>query len=201
MPLKNIISKLFGKKQEENPLDKISRRFFEDDSYNLPESVIPDLANSSELPDHIHSRDIPNNEIRHIMGEMRTADIRGRLSKITTGKYAGWKHKVPQYPSQEEVRNAWKFIYGHLPSQTELLDHKEKHTYRMGGGYVEFPQLEKGKSMIYSGCGCTWDIDKNDNRYHKINEYTLLPVNIEDAFAPEIIKNYFNNLESSQPKK
>ena len=38
----------------------------------------------------------------------------------------------------------------------------------LGYDYIDNPELDNPDDIYYSGCGCTWDTDKNGNRYWKL---------------------------------
>lgn len=42
----------------------------------------------------------------------------------------------------------------------------------IGVEYTSTPKLANKNDLYYSGCGCTWDVDLNGVRYHKLNKHT-----------------------------
>lgn len=49
--------------------------------------------------------------------------------------------------------------------------------------FTRHPVLKDGQSILYSGCGCTWDIDFFGRPFHLIEQHSDLPANEEDRVA------------------
>lgn len=52
--------------------------------------------------------------------------------------------------------------------------------------YTNIPNLKNKEDLYYSGCGCTWDIDLDGNRYYKLNRKTGKIYNDEARLEKEI---------------
>ena len=117
-----------------------------------------------------------------------------------------WKRGIKLEPNYEDFNNAWHTIFEYSFNDCTVRSVKSiinkvvivetpKGRYLHGGfgEYIENPRLEKSDDIYYEGYGCTWGIDLDGVRYHKLDKNTGMPVYFEEACAMEVIRRYIAN--------
>lgn len=126
--------------------------------------------------------------------------MRSLLYKAMSNFYPKWIYKINPTPSKEEYINSFRILYGYHPDECEVkigsggasIITPTDACY--DGSYIKITDSPKlsNKSFFYSGCGPTWDIDDNGDRFYLIDKLTMKPANWEEVKHIRIIFNYFD---------
>lgn len=128
--------------------------------------------------------------------------ITSKIKRSLEGKYPKWLSDINENPTDIEYRESFIKVYEYPPEVCTIR--KYDHGYNIstpGGGYsdgsytdiyTDEPKLSD-KSMYYSGCGCTWDIDDEGNRFYLLDRKTRRPLKFEEIKNKRTIYNYLKN--------
>lgn len=116
-----------------------------------------------------------------------------------------WKDRLNDDPTQGQFLESWKRTFEEDFNKCEYSCNFDNGTitvisdanYCLNGGFGEYvynPLLSNKEDLYYEGCGCTWGIDLNGDRYHKLSSNGL-PHDFDEVKDMHIIKTYLINKE------
>lgn len=120
------------------------------------------------------------------------------------GRLVKWKWFVPLNPTVAEFEEAWKIIFEYPLKDCRILNvysddlnggfEVETPTASISHGgfgyHTDSPILDDTKDLFYKGVGCTWGRDKEGNRFYKLDSWSYMPVDWDEAWAIEVIRNF-----------
>lgn len=136
----------------------------------------------------------------------KKGDVTSRTNTAYNKSKTSWKQNIPSNPTYEDFNNAWMIVFGY--NFNDCVVHSVENGVNTGftvetpkgicmnggfGNHTETPNIQDPDDIYYSGRGCTWGIDMDDVRYHKLDKATNMPVYFEEACAAEIVRRYITN--------
>lgn len=135
------------------------------------------------------------------------ASIRATLWLLKP-EYPRWKHLIPENPTLEQAREAWKIITKwYYPEECTILGiHKDEWNewinFTTPNGrtvshwwfweHTDSPTIKW--DFFYSWAWCPWSVDERWLRFYLIDKNTWLPRDWEGVQAIEIFRNYVLNV-------
>jgi hypothetical protein len=110
--------------------------------------------------------------------------------------YPKWKHLITK-PTIEEYEKIFKSKFDFYPNVCSIEKYDDDFYYittpktemymSATVNYTETPMTNK---IYYEGCGCTFDVDSNGDRFHLIDFRTNLPYKWDEIYSDEIVYKY-----------